>query len=95
VAMKKNESSNVRVWGRHSRHEDADRANEGLSCSGFRNQAALTLGHSAQDCENDPVGWTRPSTELRESIAETLQADEGWLFSAANVIPVPKQRRLR
>lgn len=35
-------------------------------------------------------GWTKPSAELRVRIAEVLQADEGWLFSANVVIPGPR-----
>lgn len=38
-------------------------------------------------------GWTKPNAELREQIAETLQADEVWLFSNEIVIPAPRVRR--
>ena len=37
-------------------------------------------------------GWTKPSAELRVRIAEVLQADESWLFSANVVIPAPSVR---
>jgi transcriptional regulator with XRE-family HTH domain len=34
--------------------------------------------------------WAKPNAELRVKIAEVLQADEGWLFSANVVIPAPR-----
>jgi transcriptional regulator with XRE-family HTH domain len=37
-------------------------------------------------------GWTQPTVELRERIAEALQADESWLFSSEAVIPAPRLR---
>jgi len=40
-------------------------------------------------------GWTKPSPDLRVRIAEVLQADEGWLFSANVVIPGPRLRSTR
>jgi transcriptional regulator with XRE-family HTH domain len=67
-----------------------------IAARGFRQiEFARKLDISSDLLSRIVRGWTKPSTELRERIAETLQADEGWLFSAAIVIPAPKQRRLR
>ena len=67
-----------------------------LAVRGMRQiELAQKLGVASDLLSRIVRGWSEPSVELRVRIAEVLQADEGWLFSANVVIPAPRVRSPR